>query len=900
MNKANFIKAKYIACLLVITAFVALFGYLLGAWSGFPKGHDAYARITRIIYILDFFPNVSWQYHWSNGMPTFQTEAPLFYFLGALIAKIFSLAPEKPLIIIGFLTFTFIGLGLFGYVSRLTKSLTAGLLAAILVLSSYSVWEWMVYGGIYPRIFGLSLSVMSFWLLIRFLQIAKKSTSLPKWSFFWLVLFLAATMVAHALMAFFAWIFIFFNLIWFPLTRRKKIEYGFLIYFVALCLAGFFYLPLILNFGGEVYHFLGLFSPVAPAPLHYLFEFVGAGPFLLPLLFIGLVLAFLKSKAQTAKESSFFLFLLAPLLMFTYFSVYALIGYTGLPGRYYYIGGFIPSSAILFMTLYGSILIGLSFGRLARTSKRVVPIINLVLVVLVISAAFLLGAPTINDNEYDYGPVDTSVGNKGSGVYALQQILEFPPEEDLNHRFSAVDASEAVWFSALYKIPQVRDYYSQGVLYPDWRYWHEQAVWNQEEFSLDEARVAFDWFATRWFSTYEIIIDTPRDLSVSEFSAQSKNRYLYEPGFKLITHGWIRLGVQAQFEIENPSPILSASNVPTILFIGDKAGYNLFFRNLTLVGLDSRRIIPLLGKRFIDDYKLSELTPFEIVILHNYRYHRKEKAYKILQDYVNQGGNLIWEVAGSPDIEGILPEPAPVTQVSQEEIKEKWTFQSSGETITSGVDFSSFSPFIYNDDFWKLYPVSTSDFRSWARGILGKGDQWIMVAGDYGEGKIIWTGFNFLYHINVNKNQEEAKFLARMINWLGAGEKVGPVDYQVKFISPEKRVVEIKEPAKGVLFKESYYPNWHAYLLDSKGKKDKLEIKLVGPAMMYVLLPEELSLPARVIFEYKLSLIEKLGILVSFLAFLFLLFYLVGRLSKPRFLSKFLKEVSGWWNKEEE
>lgn len=892
-------QVKLILSLLTIVLFVIIFGYLLGAWTGFPKGADAYARITRIVYILDFFPHVSWQYHWSNGMPTFKTEAPFFYYLGALIAKLFSLPPEKPLIIVGFLTFVFIGVGIFGYVSSLTRNYAAGLLAAILALSSYSVWDWMVYGGIYPRIFAVGLSMMSLWLVVRFLQSAKEAPVFPKWPFFWLVLFLATTMITHVLMAFFAWVTIFLIIFSFPLPRKTKIKCGFLIFGTAFSLAGFFFLPLVLGFGGETFHFFGLSSPVSPTPFFYLFEFIGIGPFVLPFLLIGSVFVCARLKSHPEEKSRFYSLIFAPLLMFLLFSVYSLIGHTGLPGKYYYVGGFIPVSGTLFMTVYGSILIGVLFVWLGKYSKLFNPKTFLILALLVALSSILIGIPLNKTNSRYLGPVDTGLKAKKNDVYLLQQILKFPDKENYNYRFSACDAAEAVWFNVAYKIPQVRDYYGQGVLYPDWRYWHEQAVWNQDEFTLDEARVAFDWFATRWFSTYEVDVNTLKDLSTSEFLAQSKNRYLREPGFKLISHGRFRLGVQAQFEIENPSPILSATNSTPVLFIGDKAGYNLFFRNLTLINLNSQRIIPVSGKRFIDDYKLSDLTPFKTIALYNYRYKQKEKAHKLLQDYVYQGGNLIWEVAGSPDEEGELPEPAPVTQISKKEVKEDWDFKALNNEITSGVNFTSFSPLIYNDDFWKLSITSTPHLRPWAKGTLGKNGQLIAAAGNYGQGKVVWTGFNFPYHIDANRNREEAKFLARIIDWLETEGKPKEVVYGIEFINPEKRTIEIKEPTKGILFKESYYPNWRAYLLDLEGKKKNLEIRLAGPAMMYVLLPNETRIPAKVVFEYKFSLIEKLGILVSFLTFLVLLFYLVGRLPKPRFLSRFLKEISGWWDKEE-
>ena len=96
-------------------------------------------------------------------MPTFKSESPLFYFSGALLAKVFGLAAETPLFILGFLIFFLIGLGAFGFVLTLTGSFSAGLISSLLLLSSFSTWSWMVHGGIYPRIMGIGFMLVALW-----------------------------------------------------------------------------------------------------------------------------------------------------------------------------------------------------------------------------------------------------------------------------------------------------------------------------------------------------------------------------------------------------------------------------------------------------------------------------------------------------------------------------------------------------------------------------------------------------------------------------------------------------------------------------------------------------------------------------------------------------------------
>lgn len=919
-------KTKFLICLLVILVFVAFFGWLLEAWTGFPKGADAYGRITRIVYILDFFPNVFWQYHWANGMPTFTSEAPLFYFLGAFLAKVFSLTPEKPLYILGFLTFLMIGLGVFGYVLTFTKSFVAGLLSAILALSSFSLWSWMVSGGIYPRIFSVGLSMVTLWQTVRFLE-AARNQPFPRWRFIWAVVSLAATVTAHALMGLFTVLAMFFILLSCPLPLKSKLKVGFLVYSSAFSLAGFFFLPMLVGFGSSASRFIGVISPVIPALLYYLYEFVGMGPFVLPLLVITFLAVLLFARSQAREEYSLFSLLFAPLIMFLLFFSYAFIGYTGFPSKYYYINGFIPLSATAFMSLYGSLLVGLLFARLEKVWGRVMSGIGGVLVGLVILSSLLLGIPLIKNDGRMININNTSRDTPGNDTYALWRILKFPQEGDFNHRFAAYDAAEAVWFNTFYKIPQVRDYYGQGILFLDWRYWFEQAVWDPKKFSLDEAKSAFDWFAVRWFSTLE---DHPGiavyehdqseeqarrygGITVDEFLKQSQNRYFHQPGFKFISHGRIHYaGVQEQFEIENPSPILSATNTPTLLFIGDPKNYYLLFSNLTFGNYSSQKIIPVRGERYLDDYELSELKQYDSLLLYGYQYRNAQKAFKLVSEYLGQGGNLFIESWDSPELvkkngKREIPDFLPFSQLEATQVEGGvWDLNVNPDPLTEGIQTNLFSPPLYNNTPWKITTGRQGSLRPWAQVLLSSGEKPLLVVGSFGKGKIIWTGFNFLYHINAYKNLEEAKLLYRILGEVAQVPTENNISSQANFINPQRREIKIESKTEGVLFKESYYPNWHAFTIDASGKKKNLKIELAGPGMMYTALGEVGTYPVKVVFGYRLSLVEKLGFLLSLVSLLALLSFglkfglserILGRLggkSIPIF-----KKPQSWWNDEE-
>lgn len=875
----------------LVVALVVYAGYSFEAWTGFPKGADVYARMTRVKFILDFFPYINWQYHWANGLPTFTTEAPFFYYLAAIIVKLTRISIENSMIILGFVTFSLLGIGVYGYVHTLTRTTSGATVSSFLVLSSFSTWSWMVQGGIYPRIFAVGLMAVVLWLLVWLFGKAKENSS-ERILLVLLIVLLSALMVTHILIGLFTFIAIFFHLVFSKLSQQQRLQVGVKVFGGSLALSAFLYLPLIVEFPSSSGRFLGVIAPVLPLEFSSLWHYDGLGPVILPILGLSLLATLLWRRKEGGLSS-----LTKPsFLMLALFSFYAFIGHTGLPGKYYYINGFIPFSAALFLCLFASIIVGILLSELSRTAEGKKRVTSLALATVAILGAVIVVPVNANRQKKDYAKFDRLFVYDSSAprnrVRVTQEMGSFPDRE-FQYRFAPFDALEAVWFNYIYQTPQERDYYGQGILHPDWRYWFEQALWNPE-FGAEETKMALDWFAIRWFSESVLNLGGVRPLE--EVLAENPSRYFDDPRYEFIQSAFIEWALLLRFENPNPSPILSATNSVPVLLIGDEAGYNLFFRSLALVNLNSQELIPLLGKQFVDDYKLSDLTPFKIIVLHNYQYRQKERAYELLRDYVKEGGNLIWEVAGSPDTEGMLPEPAPVSQVRKKEVKREWDFEAFGETMTSGIDLSSFSPLIYNNDVWRVSSASSSDLRHWAKGVLGKEGQWVAAIGSYGQGKVVWTGFNFLYHMGAHKNQEEARLLVKILDWLKTEEEAKGVDYQAEFINPERRVIEISSPARGVLFKENHHKKWHVYL---QGGGEQ-QIFSAGPGMMYVLLPNNTKQPARLTFEYRRSLVEGLGILTSVVTPLGLLCYLFrGRLPIPPFFFKCLKTMGGWWDEEE-
>ena len=148
-----------------------------------------------------------------------------------------------------------------------------------------------------------------------------------------------------------------------------------------------------------------------------------------------------------------------------------------------------------------------------------------------------------------------------------------------------------------------------------------------------------------------------------------------------------------------------------------------------------------------------------------------------------------------------------------------------------------------------------------------------------------------------------------MILWVSQSGEEEPDEnvFAGEFIDPHKRIISLDKSTKGVVFKEAYFPNWHAYLETDQGKEE-LSIEKAGPGLMYVRLPADSGYPAEVLLQYKKSIFEIAGIVFSLATILILIIHLLeGKAFKP-FLSKpfdkglsiFRKNINNWWENEEE
>ncbi len=379
------------------------------------------------------------------------------------------------------------------------------------------------------------------------------------------------------------------------------------------------------------------------------------------------------------------------------------------------------------------------------------------------------------------------------------------------------------------------------------------------------------------------LFQNPKPLNevASWFGIEKVATTLKEPQDRFAKSGWLKNSQVDEVTLwQNPvaqAPAVLISG-PKFLVIGklSSSAYEQLFRLATwgMIPFSSGILVEGRDNGLIDDYTLSELKKFEVVVLHGYSYRNKAKAWKLIEQYLKEGGRVFLETGWQytvPEWEtSKVPDFLPFGKLVWKNLGKTRDFKIENREIGGEIDTSRFSPLIWDDSPWGVsLPV---DVRKTAKVILTAEGEPLVIAQDYGKGKVIWLGMNLPAHALSGQNQEEINFLANLFSWLGgkgveSGRKLRMKREnpdEARFILEEKMV----EPSV-IFFREAYHPYWQAFL-----GKMSLPIYRAGPGMMLIFLPpttgtEEVVLKFRLPWFWYLALSVSLLSLLGFLTYSF-------------------------------
>lgn len=513
---------------------------------------------------------------------------------------------------------------------------------------------------------------------------------------------------------------------------------------------------------------------------------------------------------------------------------------------------------------------------------------------------------------------------------------DFIDPNDKNKRLYAVDATINLAWSSMFDMPLARGYidppiantgrwglfWLDSVLGPSGKGQESSLMldWKvPKEVVSENAKFLLDWNAVYYvLGNYQSENPTAIAKNLLTSDIFEKNTEVKVPG--IITRYELTPDLKPRGEVYYPdrfsimnyykvkeelvSPVISANRASAVLLIGDDSAYDTIYRFLGMKNLNSQKVVVATRSKFIDDYSLSELKKFDAVILYRYDYHRGSRAWKLIGDYLKDGGKVYIDTGpeGRESQSTNLPDFFPFKRDVREDIGRDWKVQKFDDVLTKNIDFSKFSPLLFDNEAWNVsHPESVSDLNSQAHPILANRDTLIAASIPVGSGTLLWTGFNLPYHVIREYNRDEANFLYNLITSLVdlSEKRVGFVSYN--WISPEKREVETLN-ARAVLFKEENFPNWKA----KSNTGQKLIIYKAGPTYpgyMYVPFFGDQKVD-KVTFSFRSSLRWWIFQVVSAVSVIFLVdqiltFGIISRVVN-KFLSRGFRPTSSWWRREDE
>ena len=879
--------------LCVIFAFTYIVGRSL--LTSFPLGSDTPNHLAKIYYLDRYFPHIPlWYYKEGCGYPFLMLYPPISYYIPLFLHRIFSISIFDSFNLTWFASVLFTALGIYFFVKVKYRNELMAVSSSIFYLSCPAIWLLETLPGFYSQVVAIPFFVFTLLFFTLYQDSRRKRYFLATilcYTFSILThlgvgLITAIVLIVYALMRFFSK----------ELSLTKAIIDTLKVGLTSLCLSSFWFIPFLksnpfisLRMIREPID-LGYFLKLLPAVLGVseqgnILGYSSYSIFLYILALTGTIFAI--------KQRRFSFWMMSLGIIFNAF----LLEFLFFQSKTY------PDTILRFnfpIIIFISILGGLGVLVIQKTLKSLIQkrrhiriesnrlnsttVVSFVLIILVFY--FSLNHIYINPSSWGGFSIHTF---SHEGTYILTK--EISAQIDGNN-LTRIDTSPNLGgimetLTIISNLSQINTYFYQGNLIREW-WGYQGGVFYGIIGGKTELRVL-----SRWFGPQYIIVSDIDD-----------------PIWKYQDNGFVdawRSGHIRLLRHINATNLVSVGDVPTVLVISSEEhnAYEPIFRTIIMSGLDSEYAYIIHGGSYIDDYSLDELQKFDVLILHGYNYHDSNTAWELLRDYVFNGGGLFietgWQYVNPDWSNPNIPMPCPVSMTFWTNYGKEWHFSHIDTPITKEPDFTTFSQPVWGESPWSFSTTNNESVRNWAQTVLWNKGHPIVVTGNYGEGRVVWSGMNLIPHAYRNNNYEECRFFAEMIRWM-INRGTTKSDYEVTRPIPEKVVVSIHSTneVRSVLFREAYYHKWHAYL-EKGDTRIELEIYRAGPDLMLVKIPAGVNSPFKVVFEYRRSWIDWASVTVSVTTLCTLGIY--AFLPQALYViyypfRKFKKRVKDWWHEE--
>lgn len=318
--------------------------------------------------------------------------------------------------------------------------------------------------------------------------------------------------------------------------------------------------------------------------------------------------------------------------------------------------------------------------------------------------------------------------------------------------------------------------------------------------------------------------------------------------------------------------ILTVTSRPIWLVVGkfDRRAYETLFR------LAARGVLPykdlLLVESddsgYLDTYSLPELQAFDGLFLSGYGYRNKATAFRLLEEYLRQGGQVFidtgWQFAAAdwdmPDPPGWWPTGKLI-----------WGNVAGQRNISNQtLPVSSLNSFGHTGDVsYSLF----SELPSFSQPLVTVGDKVLAAASQVGEGTLVWSGMNMPARVYDSNSEEEIQVFNLLMSQLNKKEYR---DYKMELAresSDAVRLTALEDIPIGTFayFRETHEPAWQLFS-NTNIRLDKSWP--TGPQLQGYFLPN-LRAGDSVFLRYKLGWWGDFFRYLSWATFVFLLIWAI-------------------------
>ncbi len=496
--------------------------------------------------------------------------------------------------------------------------------------------------------------------------------------------------------------------------------------------------------------------------------------------------------------------------------------------------------------------------------------------------------------------------------------------DNTNYRIYSGDQRVNIWWNSLNRMPLARGYLDPPFKNRGYLFWLDASLSQDPvtgkdqlegsfhlpgELALNNSLFLIDWYSAKYLEE-SMRSDGGGKIAFAPFpnSLIKDENIMHQEQLNFILPDGVQIMQYYEIKDSLVSPILSGTDAPTIGIFASDSGYETVIRALADARLTSKHIIPIKLGKTLDAYSLADLSVMDGLLLYDYRYESKNRAFSMLQNYL-EGGKHIFIDTGVENPESKtsnLPAIFPIEETTRTFLNDTWNFETIDTPLLAGVDLNQFSPPQLDSAGWNFsYPKNPNQVRNGANILIKDQGYPLMVSKTVGRGEVIWSGFNLPYHISRYHNRDEAVFFYNILNsMVGSSEEKNLPNSSVTFANSVNRSITV-DKAKGILFKEHAFPGWQAWATAS-GYHANLRIWRAGPSeegFMYVHLPEKSKISVN--FTYHGSSQSWIFFDISVVTFIVvteeavLHGILLGRIRR-KFTLHLSKRLKLWWAKEDE